>query len=106
MAAVAGERPPYWVAARLTATARQQWPTFDGWCASRNVDPLVLDIDRFCNLIYFWLTQNVDERRRREIDTQLERVPPGEDPVEDSTWSAEAEMAAFTAAARTSGSVG
>jgi len=106
VAALAGVRAPYWTAARLTATARREWPTFDGWCASRNVDPLVLDIDRFLNLVYFWLTHNADERRRREIDRQLERVPPGQEAVEDSTWSAESEMAAFQAAARASSSVG
>ena len=68
-----------------------------------------LPIDRMLNLVYFWLTQAANERRRREIDAELERVPAGErqaESVDEGTWSADAEMAAFTSAASASSSVG
>lgn len=61
----------------------------------------MLDADRFCNLIYFWLIRNAgpDDRRRR--DEQLARPPAGETPrPDDPVWSADAEMSAFTQAAR------
>jgi len=78
---------------------------FDGWCAAQGVDPLELPIDRLCNLTYWFLVRNADEKRRAEIDARLEDVPAGED-LEgvESAWSAEAEMAAFTQASRAASS--
>lgn len=61
------------------------------------------------NLTYFWLTDGKNDRRIREIDTELERLPAGETQtaqVDEGAWSAEAEMAAFQAAASASSSVG
>lgn len=109
MADGAGHWAPYWVAARLTATARHNWSMFDGWCASRAVDPLALPVDRFLNLVYYWLTRNANERRKREIDSELDRVPANEQqtgPIDEGAWSAEEEMAAFQQAASASSSVG
>lgn len=77
---------------------------FDGWCASRNVEPAALPIDRLCNLVYYWLVRNADDKRRADIDAHLHRPPPGADDV--GMWSAESEMAAFrSASAATSGRV-
>ncbi len=102
MAHVAGRWAPYWVAARLAATARDSWPIFDGWCAARNVDPDELPPDRYLNLVYYWLTRNADAKRRAELDAKLERPPSGENvsTIDEGTWSADAEMAAFESAAR------
>lgn len=98
-----GVRPPYWSAARLTATARARWHEFDGWAASCGVDPLDLPIDRFLNLVYYWLMQGVKPSERDRVEAQLAAPPSGADPAEveedpDSPWSADAEMAAFRAA--------
>lgn len=68
-----------------------------------------MDVDRFLNLIYYWLTRSVNERRKREIDSELERVPRGEQQaavaIDEGAWSADAEMAAFQQAARASSGV-
>ena len=68
-----------------------------------------LPIDRLLNLVYFWLTRNANERRRREIDSELERLPAGETQagsVDEGAWSAESEMAAFQQAASASSGIG
>lgn len=101
-----GVGPPYWVAARLTATARHNWTMFDGWAASRAVDPLGLPPDRFLNLVYYWLVRNADEKRRASIDRDLNRPPAGEQaPTDEGPWSAEAEMAVFAKASSAAASV-
>lgn len=101
-----GVGPPYWVAARLTVAARHNWTVFDGWCASRAVDPMDLPPDRFLNLVYWWLVRGADEKRRQEIDRNLDRVPSGEQAeVETGPWSADSEMAAFAKASVASSSL-
>lgn len=60
------------------------------------------------NLAYYWLTRSANERRRREIDSELERLPEGEtkaDTIDEGAWSADAEMAAFQQAASASSSL-
>lgn len=109
MARRGSDRPPYWEAQRLVATARASWHVFDGWAASTGTDPLALPPDRFVNLIYWWLVQNADEKRRREIDSALTAIPAG---ISDETigsrpeWSDEAEMAGFAQAAAALGAIG
>jgi hypothetical protein len=61
-------------------------------------------MDRFCNLVYFWLVRNQDEDGRRELDTQLFTPPPGQAAV-GGPWSPEAEMEAFVAAQRATSAV-
>jgi len=101
VARVEGIRPPYWTAARLIATAGARWPDFDGWAASRAVDPIALPLDRFCNLVYYWLTRNANEQRRASIDEHLDRLPAGEtrQTAAPDAWSSDAELAAFDSAA-------
>lgn len=65
---------------------------FDGWTAARGVDPQSLPYDRFCNLIYYWLTRG-DQDRRARVDLELSAGD-----VEAPGWSAEEEMALFRAA--------
>lgn len=61
------------------------------------------------NLTYYWLTHSKNERQRREIDSDLERLPEGEREasasIDEGAWSAEAEMAAFQQAASASSSL-
>lgn len=53
--------------------------------------------DRLCNLIYYWLARNLDDKRRREFDERLHRPPSGATttPAASGVWSADDEMAAF-----------
>ena len=44
------------------------WPTFDGWCASRNLDPLDLPWDRWLNLVYYFATRNMSTEDKTEFD--------------------------------------
>lgn len=69
-------RTPYPAAAVITAlaTTDQNWPLFDGWCASRNVEPLRLPWQRFLNLVYFWATQGKDKKELREFDSEINKA--------------------------------
>jgi hypothetical protein len=90
------------VTRRLFDLAQSAWATFDGWCASRDIDPLELPPDRFCNLTYYWATRNASSEadlgkfdRRLWLpdkeETQAKGVP------KESPWSAENETSAFKA---------
>lgn len=46
---------------------------FDGWCASRSVDPLELPWSRFLNLVYYFITRNLDKDKKKEVDDILSR---------------------------------
>jgi hypothetical protein len=52
-------------------TRDEIWPTFDGWCASQNIEPLELPADRWLNLIYFFATRNMDEEKKSEFDGHI-----------------------------------
>ncbi len=82
---------------RLTASAAALWPSFDGWLASRSIDPFDLDIDRFLNLIYHWLVKDAQEQS--EIDRFNIRlwVPPKGEVPTSGPWSPENETKAFAA---------
>lgn len=89
-------RPPSVAVHRLLAYAERYWSQIDGEAASRGADPITLPIDRFCNLIEWWVTQRV-----RDVDRFLDdlyRPLPGQ-PVtaEDIDRDAENFMA-FAAA--------
>lgn len=79
----------------------QDWPTFDGWAAARNVDPLTLPYPRFLNLAYYWGTKDTDANGRDRFDGALWIPPPGETPK--GPWSAEAEAAALSSLAADTG---
>ena len=64
-------RPPYQAALRLQAIAAERWAEIDGSCAARGTDPFLLRPDRFCNLIYWWAVNGMDEDKRREWDQLL-----------------------------------
>lgn len=73
---------------------------FDGWCASRNVNPLDLPVDRFCNLVYFWATQNMKDDTKADFDRFLSQpvAGSGAQGVREATgmWSRESELAQFS----------
>jgi hypothetical protein len=53
------------------ATRDSVWPTFDGWCASRNVESLELPWDRWLNLVYYFATRNMDSDSKKELDDDI-----------------------------------
>ncbi len=80
--------------------ARNSWAAFDGWAASRNVDPERLPLHRYLNLIYHWATKNAERQEDLDkFDRQLWLPPAGSaEPIPDeSPWSAANETAAFDA---------
>lgn len=85
---------------RLTSTALDRWADLDGWAASLNLPDLRdLPLERFCNLVWYWLTKDAEDPN--EVDkfkTKLWQPPKGE--VGQGPWSAEAETAAFVALKR------
>ena len=58
-------------------------------------DPLALPLDRFLNLVYYWLVREADEKAIRKLDARLWMPPKGVAAPKESPWSAEAETAAF-----------
>jgi hypothetical protein len=58
------------------------------------------------DLIYWWMSRNLDEKQRQKLDMDLEEVPvtlltSGSAATLDQTvWSDEAEMAAFRSSMR------
>lgn len=81
--------------------AQSQWPTLDGWAASKGVDPLTLPFDRFLNLVYFWATEDAEEREKDKFDVKLykpdERAIKTKKAATDarSPWTKENEEAAL-----------
>jgi hypothetical protein len=47
------------------------WPTFDGWCASRNVDHLQLPWDQWLNLVYYFATRNASTEDKDKFDAVI-----------------------------------
>lgn len=47
------------------------WPYFDGWCASRNVEPMDLPWDRWLNLVYYFATRNMSSEDKKELDDDI-----------------------------------
>lgn len=94
MAAGEGVRAPSHVATRLIGAARRDWPRFDGWCASRGIDPEALPVDRLCNLVWHRI---VEHKRPEEIDrleAELWKPPPGTE-ASSGAWAPDEELAAF-----------
>lgn len=96
--AARGERgEPYYVTDRLIAVADNDWMSFDGWCAARSIDPLMLPLDRFVNLIYHWATDGADPDEVEKWRVKLWIPPKGHTaPLPpESPWSPESEMSAL-----------
>lgn len=67
---------PYPEAAVLAAlvTDDSNWSLFDGWCASKNTDPVGLPWHRFLNLVYFWATQGKDKKQLDAFNGELSKA--------------------------------
>jgi hypothetical protein len=49
-----------------------------------------------CDLVYWWLTQEMDEKQKARVDVELSIPPAGTAlPKDDPIWSADAEMQMF-----------
>jgi hypothetical protein len=70
-----GVRPPYDTAVRLHLIAREHWDSIDGRCAAEGVDPFQLPPHRFCNLIYAWALERVEDAAK--FDAELAMPLPG-----------------------------
>lgn len=91
---------------RLVRLIRDDWSAFDGYLASRKVDPLRLAPDRFFSLIYWWATRNASEQAQLDrFDRMLWMPPKGIAAAKGSPWSPEAETAAFASVASALGVV-
>lgn len=53
------------------ATRDSVWPYFDGWCASRNVEPMELPWDRWLNLVYYFATRNASTEDKEKFDAEI-----------------------------------
>ena len=63
--------PPYLTVVALAGTAWRRWAAFDGWCAAQGVDQLNLAWARYLNLIYHWITKDLDREAVAKIDAEL-----------------------------------
>lgn len=59
---------PYEAAVRLFAVAAAHWREIDGQAILKGVDLTVLPIDRFCNAIYAWAVERVEDREKFDYD--------------------------------------
>lgn len=81
----------------LLSAAFDGWDSFDGWATSRlgGGDPLDLPLDRFINLIWYYLTKGATPESVEKFKARLWIPPKGAEIPRESPWSAENEMAAF-----------
>lgn len=82
--------------ARFVGVVIERWDDFDGWAQTQGVSRIpALPIDRFCHLVWFWMTQNAE--KESDIDkmrSKLWRPPVGTVPTK-GPWTPEAETASF-----------
>jgi hypothetical protein len=50
------------------------WPSFDGWCMEHGIDPWEIPADRWCNLVYYFATRNMDQKAREKFDGQMRQA--------------------------------
>lgn len=55
----------------IIAWAQTNWSDFDGWCCSKNIDPLELSAYRFYNLALWYLRDDKTEEGLALIEEQL-----------------------------------
>lgn len=83
---------------RYGQIAAEHWETLDGYCVAHNVPDLrEMELDRFCNFVWWWATRNAqDQQEIEKLRAQLWRPPPGQVPHPESPWSPENESKAFS----------
>lgn len=67
--------PPYYAGVRLFFLGEAHWALIDGEASFHGVDLTRLPLDRFCNAIYWWAVQRVEDRDK--FDFQLEQSVGG-----------------------------
>lgn len=81
---------------RLVRMALDNWQDIDGWAVGHGVGDLGrLELDRFVNFVWWWATRDAEQKDRDKFESHLWMPPPGEEGR--GVWSAEAEMAGFSA---------
>lgn len=98
----------HWEAARLSATIEQNWASFEAdLFLTTGTDPFDLlrqvRLARFLNIVYHWLTRGAEEKDRFKFDSALQQPPRWADPDEQDDETAQANAAAFMAAASAKG---
>ena len=88
-------RPPYVAVIRLFVYAERHWAAIDGEAASRGHDYLGLSIDRFCNVVQWWVIQRVKEPER--FVAELERPLGGTEASTPTERELEADAQNFMA---------
>jgi hypothetical protein len=88
------------VTVRLVRTAVANWETLDGYAVAHGMEDLrTLELDRFCNFVWFMMTRHAEKKDADQMRAKLWVPPPkATGPIpRNSPWSAEAETAAFKA---------
>lgn len=81
---------------RTLATALDYWPSFNGWCISQGVDCQELHPADFCDLVYYWLSKDLEAKERHRLDMDLTTPPANIAPSEDDPmWSDDALLASW-----------
>ncbi len=69
---------------------------FNGWCLSGGLFFRKLHPSDLCDLVYYWLTKELDGKAKYRLDFELNIPPANVAPAEDDPmWSEDAEMAFF-----------
>lgn len=69
---------------------------FNGWCLEQGIFFKKLAPEDLCDLIYWWLIKDMDEKARYRVDVDLTIPPANVIPDEnDPMWSEDAEMSFF-----------
>lgn len=74
-----------------------KWHEFDGWCASRNVEPMELDPARFMNLVEYWAKRGLDKEGLQKFDEAMNAGVGRVGGRAREGFSREEELAAFMA---------
>lgn len=84
--------------ARLAASALGHWEELDGFALAHQMPPLAeLPLDRFCNFVYWRITDGAEAPELAKFRAQLWMPPRGVEPDKRSPWSPDNELAALQA---------
>ena len=75
--------------------ACMKWHEFDGWCASRDVDPIVLHPARFVNLVEHWAKRGLDKEGLQKFDEAMNAGVGRSSGRSRTGFTREEELAAF-----------
>lgn len=61
---------------RLLHLALDHWASFHGRNVGQGIDDVSLDLNEFCDLVYWWATRNGSEEDTAKLDQELWKIPP------------------------------